>query len=161
MMKKIKKYLLILCIVFPVIVYADDGSLKLDTDIITNSTQDTVKNRIESKYAPNLFLNGTQRVVHQRTQTPNELLQGAENTIFTDSEKHSIYRLETTAVQTSLFNQYTVEEKPSFKQRDYSILKDWMGSVFTSVFLLFMVLLGVYLGRKWHGLRKNKVNSRV
>ena len=161
MMKKIKKYLLILCIVFPVIVYADDGSLKLDTDIITNSTQDTVKNRIESKYAPNLFLNRTQKVVDQRTPTTNELLQGAENTIFTDSEKHSIYRLETTAVQTSLFNQYTVEEKPSFKQRDYSILKDWMGSVFTSVFLLFMVLLGVYLGRKWHGLRKNKVNSRV
>ena len=161
MMKKIKKHLLILCIVFPVLVYADDGSLKLDTDIITNSTQDTVKNRIESKYAPNLFLNRTQKVVDQRTQTTNELLQGAENTIFTDSEKHSIYRLETTAVQTSLFNQYTVEEKPSFKQRDYSILKDWMGSVFTSVFLLFMVLLGVYLGRKWHGLRKNKVNSRV
>ena len=53
MMKKIKKYLLILCIVFPVLVYADDGSLKLDTDIITNSTQDTdQKIGIESKYAP-------------------------------------------------------------------------------------------------------------
>lgn len=161
MMKKIKKYLLILCIVFPVLVYADDGSLKLDTDIITNSTQETVKNRIESKYAPNLFLNRTQKVVYQRTQTTNELLQGAEKTIFTDRENHSIYRLETTVVKTSLFNQYTVEEKPSFKQSDYSIFKDWLGSVFTSFFLLFMVFFGVYLGRKWHGLRKNKVNSRV
>lgn len=117
MMKKIKKYLLILCIVFPVLVYADDGSLKLDTDIITNSTQETVKNRIESKYAPNLFLNRTQKVVDQRTQTTNELLQGAEKTIFTDSENHSIYRLETTVVKTSLFNKYTVEEKPSFKKK--------------------------------------------
>lgn len=161
MMKKIKKHLLILCIVFPVLVYADDGSLKLDTDIITNSTQDTVKNRIESKYAPNLFLNRTQKVVDQRTQTTKELLQGAEQTIFTDSENHSIYRLETTVVKTSLFNQYTIEEKPSFKQSDYSIFKDWLGSVFTSFFLLFMVFLGIYLGRKWHGLRKNKVNSRV
>ena len=157
-MKKIKKYLLILCIVFPVLVYADDGSLKLDTDIIT---QETVKNRIESKYAPNLFLNRTQKVVDQRTQTTNELLQGAEKTIFTDSENHSIYRLETTVVKTSLFNKYTVEEKPSFKKSDYSIFKDWLGSVFTSFFLLFMVFFGVYLGRKWHGLRKNKVNSRV
>ena len=97
----------------------------------------------------------------QRTQTTNELLQGAEKTIFTDSENHSIYRLETTVVKTSLFNKYTVEEKPSFKKSDYSIFKDWLGSVFTSFFLLFMVFLGVYLGRKWHGLRKNKVNSRV
>ena len=121
MMKKIKKHLLILCIVFPVLVYADDGSLKLDTDIITNSTQETVKNRIESKYAPNLFLNRTQKVVDQRTQTTKELLQGAEQTIFTDSENHSIYRLETTVVKTSLFNQYTVEEKPSFKHSDFSI----------------------------------------
>ena len=97
----------------------------------------------------------------QRTQTTKELLQGAEQTIFTGSENHSIYRLETSVLKTSLFNQYTVDEKPSFKRSDYSIFKDWMGSVFTSVFLLFMVLLGVYLGRKWHGLRKNKANSRV
>ena len=80
------------------LVYADDGSLKLDTDIITNSTQDTVKNRIESKYAPNLFLNRTQKVVDQRTQTTKELIHGAEQTIFTDGENHSIYRLETTVV---------------------------------------------------------------
>ena len=79
--------------------------------------KETVKNRIESKYAPNLFLNRTQKVVDQRTQTTNELIQGAEKTIFTQSENHSIYRLETTVVKTSLFNKYTVEEKPSFKQK--------------------------------------------
>lgn len=63
MKKKAKlQILFICCLLLPQLVFADDGKLKLDTDIITNGTQENNNaNLIESKYAPNLFLNRTKK----------------------------------------------------------------------------------------------------
>lgn len=92
--------------------FADDGSLKLDTDIITNSVQETTTNRIEAKYAPNLFLNRTQKVIQEKTKTTKELLQGAEQIAFKDKKDYSIYKLKTQSqsIKSSLFHRYKIEE---------------------------------------------------
>ena len=84
MKKKAKlQILFICCLLLPQLVFADDGKLKLDTDIITNGTQENNNaNLIESKYAPNLFLNRTKKAVDERNRTTKELLQEAEINIF-------------------------------------------------------------------------------
>jgi len=161
MKKKISTYIILLGILLPILVLADDGRLKLDTDIITNSGKETFTNRIEAKYAPNLFLNRTQKVVEEKTLTTKELLEDAEQTVFKNEKSYSMYQLQTQVIQASLFQQYTIEENFSTSRGVNSGFRKTFSHILTGLFLLIMVLVGVFLGRKWHELRKNKADSRV
>ena len=154
-------FLTFVILFLPMSYFADDGSLKLDTDIITNSVQETTTNRIEAKYAPNLFLNRTQKVIQEKTKTTKELLQGAEQIAFKDKKDYSIYQLKTQSIKSSLFHRYKIEENFSAVRVRNKSFEEVIGNLLTGLFLLAMVLLGTFLGRKWHGLRKNRTDNSV
>ena len=151
MKRKNKWFLMILiCLFSTPVVFADDGELKLDTDIITKKSQ----------YAPNLFLNRTSKVVEKKNETTTELLQVAEKKVF-QSKTSSIYKLNTKKLKQGLFFNYKIESTFSISNHIKDSRKEVVGKILTTVFLLSMVILGVFLGRKWHEIRKNQSNSKI
>ncbi|MDK8091935.1 type VII secretion protein EssA [Streptococcus intermedius] len=161
MKRKNKWFLMILiCLFSTPVVFADDGELKLDTDIITNKSRKSFENNIESQYAPNLFLNRTSKVVEKKNETTTELLQVAEKKVF-QSKTSSIYKLNTKKLKQGLFFNYKIESTFSISNHIKDSRKEVVGKILTTVFLLSMVILGVFLGRKWHEIRKNQSNSKI
>lgn len=164
MKKKVKLQVLLACclLLLPNLVTADDGKLRLDTDIITNGEQENSNaNLIESKYAPNLFLNRTKKVVDQKNQTTKELLQEAEITVFKEDKILSIYKLDTIQLEKSLFINYKLDEGFSATRLNERNFEKTILNVLTAIFLIFMTAAGIFLGRKWHELRKSRANNSI
>ena len=163
MKKKAKlQILFICCLLLPQLVFADDGKLKLDTDIITNGTQkNNNANLIESQYAPNLFLNRTKKAVDERNRTTKELLQEAEINIFKQEKSFSIYGLDTLQLKKSLFTDYKLAEGFSVTKHNNKKIGKGIFNILIAIFLIFMTTAGIFLGRKWHGLRKSRDNNSI
>ena len=154
MKKKAKlQILFICCLLLPQLVFADDGKLKLDTN---NNA-----NLIESKYAPNLFLNRTKKAVDERNRTTKELLQEAEINIFKQEKSFSIYGLDTLQLKKSLFTDYKLAEGFSVTKHNNKKIGKGIFNILIAIFLIFMTTAGIFLGRKWHGLRKSRDNNSI
>lgn len=105
-------------------------------------------------------MNRTSKVVEKKNETTTELLQVAEKKVF-QSKTSSIYKLNTKKLKQGLFFNYKIESTFSISNHIKDSRKEVVGKILTTVFLLSMVILGVFLGRKWHEIRKNQSNSKI
>ena len=65
------------------------------------------------------------------------------------------------SLKQGLFFNYKIESTFSISNHIKDSRKEVVGKILTTVFLLSMVILGVFLGRKWHEIRKNQSNSKI
>ena len=155
-----KKWILGISLVFLLIntqsVFAENGNLNLNTDSISNTEQKSAGNSIEELYAPNLFLDRTQKVVDKELQDEEEMLTTAESQIFTDNNQQSdYYQLDTESIEAKQFADYQVDESYVVASADSSQKKSYMNSIAIFCFFVLMTVIGIYLGRIRHGIRQH------
>lgn len=137
-------------------VLAEDGNLNLNTDSIANTEQKSVGNSIEELYAPNLFLDRTQKVVDKEHQDEEEMLETAESRLFTsDNQQSNYYHLDTESIDEKQFVDYQVDESYTVASVENSQKKSYMNSIVVFCFFVLMTIFGVFLGRIRYGIRKH------
>lgn len=138
------------------VVLAENGNLNLNTDSISNTKQKSAGNSIEELYAPNLFLNRTQEVVDKEHQKEKKMLTTANHSVFKKDNKKTIYyRLDTEKVTSKQFVNYHVDESYKVAKENQSQKKSYLNSIAVFCFFILMIGLGIYLGRKRHGIRQH------
>ncbi|KFN88604.1 type VII secretion protein EssA [Streptococcus equinus] len=148
-------YILCLFLSTPVVL-AENGNLNLNTDSISNTKQKSAGNSIEELYAPNLFLNRTQEVVDKEHQKEKKMLTTANHSVFKKDNKKTIYyRLDTEKVTSKQFVNYHVDESYKVAKENQSQKKSYLNSIAVFCFFILMTGLGIYLGRKRHGIRQH------
>ena len=97
----------------------------------------------------------------ERNRTTKELLQEAEINIFKQEKSFSIYGLDTLQLKKSLFTDYKLAEGFSVTKHNNKKIGKGIFNILIAIFLIFMTTAGIFLGRKWHGLRKSRDNNRI
>lgn len=156
-MKKGIMGIYILCLLLSThIVFAENGNLNLNTDSISNTKQKSAGNSIEELYAPNLFLNRTQDVVDKEHQKEKKMLTTANHSVFkADGKKTTYYHLDTEKVAAKQFVNYHVDESYKVAKDDQAQKKSYLNSITVFCFFILMTGLGIFLGRKRHGIRQH------
>lgn len=134
----------------------DDYTFKLDTDIITNSEDSNRRNLIEEKYAPNLFLDRTNKFIDEKNNLSLKSYQGLKNNLFINFKDTSIYSLDTKSIRNNLFkNEEDLDYYAmNFIEEEKEDVKYF--NIFQAFFLILMLIIGIILGRILNEKRKHR-----
>ncbi len=138
-------------------VYAKDGELDLKTDSMTQKKQRSQGNEIEHMYAPNLFMDRIEQEAIKSKTDAQEMLKTANRANFSKAEILSGDGLDFKAYRQALFKNYQVSDSIIVDKEESGDMMIW--TVFGAIsFVTIMLLIGIYLGRNFHGGRIFKRN---
>lgn len=139
-------------------VYAKDGELDLKTDSITQKKQRSQGNEIEHIYAPNLFMDRIEQEATKSKTDAQEMLKTANQANFSKKEVRSGDGLDLQVYRQALFQNYRVSDNIIVDTEESGVTIIWsiLGAV---LFIVAMILIGIYLGRIFHGGKIFKRNN--
>ncbi|WP_314831249.1 type VII secretion EssA family protein [uncultured Streptococcus sp.] len=139
-------------------VYAKDGELDLKTDSITQKKQRSQGNEIEHIYAPNLFMDRIEQEATKSKTDAQEMLKTANQANFSKKEVRSGDGLDLQVYRQALFQNYQVSDNIIVDTEESGVTMIWsiLGAV---LFIVAMILIGIYLGRIFHGGKIFKRNN--
>lgn len=139
-------------------VYAKDGELDLKTDSITQKKQRSQGNEIEHIYAPNLFMDRIEQEATKSKTDAQEMLKIANQANFSKKEVRSGDGLDLQVYRQALFQNYQVSDNIIVDTEESGTTMIWsiLGAV---LFIVTMILIGIYLGRIFHGGKIFKRNN--
>lgn len=139
-------------------VYAKDGELDLKTDSITQKKQRSQGNEIEHIYAPNLFMDRIEQEATKSKTDAQEMLKTANQANFSKKEVRSGDGLDLQVYRQALFQNYRVSDNIIVDTEESGVTMIWsiLGAV---LFIVVMILIGIYLGRIFHGGKIFKRNN--
>ena len=139
-------------------VYAKDGELDLKTDSITQKKQRSQGNEIEHIYAPNLFMDRIEQEATKSKTEAQEMLKSANQANFSKKEVRSGDGLDLQVYRHALFQNYQVSDSIIVDTEESGATMIWsiLGAV---LFIVAMILIGIYLGRIFHGGKIFKRNN--
>lgn len=139
-------------------VYAKDGELDLKTDSITQKKQRSQGNEIEHIYAPNLFMDRIEQEATKSKTDVQEMLKTANQANFSKKEVRSGDGLDLQVYRQALFQNYQVSDNIIVDTEESGVTMIWsiLGAV---LFIVAMILIGIYLGRIFHGGKIFKRNN--
>ena len=138
--------------------FAKEGALEFKTDSVTQKKQRSQGNEIEHIYAPNLFMDRIEQEATKSKTNAQEMIKTANQSNFRKKEIVSGDGLDTKAYRQALFKNYQVADNIKVDQSESETTMFWsiIGLV---VFVAIMLLIGIYLGRIFHGGRLFKLNG--
>ena len=139
-------------------VYAKDGELDLKTDSITQKKQRSQGNEIEHIYAPNLFMDRIEQEATKSKTDAQEMLKTANQANFSKKEVRSGDGLDLQVYRHALFQNYQVSDS-IIVDTDDSARPMIFGGLGAVLFIVAMILIGIYLGRIFHGGKIFKRNN--
>ncbi|RSJ25168.1 hypothetical protein D8826_08855 [Streptococcus intermedius] len=151
-LKKLFGILLLMFLFLENIVYAQDGELNMKTDSITQRRQHSSGNEIEHQYAPNLFIDRTEQQAAKERSDVKKLIVSANSINFNENGIQNRNKDTMQAYQQLLFQNYTVSDNIIVDKDKSEAVNIW-GRAGEILFIVMMAVLGVHLGRKFHGIR--------
>lgn len=159
-LKKVSQLFLLLMLLFysGSTVHAKDGELELKTDSVTQKKQRSQGNEIEHMYAPNLFMDRIEQEATKNKTNAREIIKIANQSNFSKREVSSGDGVDTKAYRQTLFQNYQVADNIKVDRQESGTTMIWsiLGIV---LFIVAMLLSGIYLGRIFHGGRLFKRND--
>ena len=151
-LKKLFGILLLMFLFLENIVYAQDGELNMKTDSITQRKQHSSGNEIEHQYAPNLFIDRTEQQATKEKLDVKKLVASSNMINFNKNGVQNSNKDIMQVYQRVLFQNYTISDTIIVHKEKSESINIW-GRAGEILFIVMMAVLGVHLGRKFHGIR--------
>ena len=142
-LKKLFGILLLMFLFLENIVYAQDGELNMKTDSITQRKQHSSGNEIEHR---------TEQQATKEKLDVKKLVASANMINFNKNGVQNSNKDIMQVYQRVLFQNYTISDTIIVHKEKSESINIW-GRAGEILFIVMMAVLGVHLGRKFHGIR--------